>query len=192
MQTATLLQLKHGQTKLVDLKEVVSFVRSIVECYGGKRQYLMRMMQEIQKHYGYLPREALEELSKQTGIPLVDVLNIATFYHQFTLEPPGYYIIWVCMGTACHLKGNADNYDILKNILGLDNHSKTTKDGLFSLEKARCFGACSLAPVIMITSRDGSERYLHGHVDPLGLRKIVAKYRSKAIKKIKEKKGGRK
>ncbi len=183
---------KTTRALLIDLGDVVEVVKNIVERYGGKRQYLMRMLQEIQKHYGYLPREALEELSKQTGIPLVDVLNVATFYHQFTLEPPGYYIIWVCMGTACHLKGNADNYDILRNILGLDKYSKTTKDGIFSLEKARCFGACSLAPVIMITSRDGSERYLHGHVNSLELRKIVAKYRSLALKKIKEKKGGSK
>ncbi len=192
MAAVTSLQSRRSEAILLDLGDVASVVRNIVERYQGKRQYLMRMLQEIQKHYGYLPREALEELSKQTGISLVDILNVATFYHQFTLEPPGYYIIWVCMGTACHLKGNTDNYDILKNILGLDNHSKTTKDGLFSLEKARCFGACSLAPVIMITSRDGSERYLHGHVNSLELRKIVAKYRSKALKKIKEKKGERK
>ncbi len=184
--------LKASQTLLVDLGDVVDVVRNIVERYQGKRQYLMRMLQEIQRYYGYLPREALEELSRQTGIPLVDVLNVATFYHQFTLEPPGYYIIWVCMGTACHLKGNADNYDILRNILGLDKYSKTTRDGIFSLEKARCFGACSLAPVIMITSRDGSERYLHGHVNSLELRKIVAKYRSLALKKIRERKGEKK
>ncbi len=188
MTVATSSQPKTGSAILVDLGDVAEVVHSIVERYQGKRQYLMRMLQEIQKHYGYLPREALEELSRQTGIPLVDVLNVATFYHQFTLEPPGYYIIWVCMGTACHLKGNADNYDILRNILGLDKYSKTTKDGIFSLEKARCFGACSLAPVIMITSRDGSERYLHGHVNSLELRKIIAKYRSMALKKIKEKK----
>lgn len=174
------------QAVLIDLGNVTGIVRKIVEHYRGKRQYLMRMLQEIQRHYGFLPREAIVELSHQTGIPLTDILNIATFYHQFTLEPPGFYIIWTCMGTACHLKGNADNYDVLRNILGLGEHSKTTKDGVFSLEKARCFGACSLAPVIMITSRDGRERYLHGHVNPLELRKIVAKYRSIALKKIKE------
>ncbi len=174
------------QSTFIELGDIASIVGEIVKRYEGKRQYLMRMLQEIQRHYGFLPREALEELSRQTGIPLTDILSTATFYHQFTLEPPGLYIIWVCMGTACHLKGNADNYDVLKNILGLGKHNKTTKDGIFSLEKARCFGACSLAPVIMITSRDGRERYLHGHVNPLELRKIVAKYRSMALKKIKE------
>lgn len=144
------------------------------------------MLQEIQGVYGYLPREALEELSRLTGIPLVDVITVATFYHQFKLERPGYYIVLVCMGTACHLKGNLDNYEAMKSFLGLGRYEKTTKDGAISVEKARCFGACSLAPVVMVVSRDGRERYLHGHVTLQEARKIVAKYRALALKKMKE------
>lgn len=164
---------------------VVNVVSSIVARYRGERRYLMRMLQEIQSRYGYLPRRALEELAKLTSIPLSEVLNVATFYHQFKLEPPGYYIILVCMGTACHLKGNLDNYEAMKRFLGLGKYENTAKDGTVSVEKARCFGACSLAPVVMVISRDGKERYLHGHVTIRDARRIVAKYRSLALKKIK-------
>ncbi len=166
--------------------DIARIVSEIVARYRGERRYLMRMLQEIQGIYGYLPREALEELSRLTGIPLVDVLTVATFYHQFKLEKPGYYIILVCMGTACHLKGNLDNYEAMRSFLGLGKYEKTAKDGTVSIEKARCFGACSLAPVIMVVSRDGKERYLHGHVTLQEARRIVAKYRALALKKMKE------
>ncbi len=171
------------------LESVDKVVSRIVAQYKGERRYLMRMLQEIQKIYGYLPREALECLSRLTNIPLVDILTVATFYHQFKLERPGYYIVLVCMGTACHLKGNLDNYEAMKNFLGLGKYEHTTKDGAISIEKARCFGACSLAPVVMVVSRDGRERHLHGHVTIQEARRIVAKYRALALKKIRG--GGR-
>ena len=170
------------------LENIARVVSEIVARYHGEKRYLMRMLQEIQRVYGYLPREALEELSRLTGIPLIDVLTVATFYHQFKLERPGYYIILVCMGTACHLKGNLDNYEAMRSFLGLVKYEKTTKDGSLTIEKARCFGACSLAPVVMVVSRDGRERYLHGHVTLQEAKRIVAKYRALALKKMREEK----
>jgi len=142
----------------------------------SSRQYLMRILQEIQSVYGYLPREALEKLSNIMRIPLSDIINVATFYHQYKLESPGYYIFLVCMGTACHLKGNQDNYKVLRDALGIKGGT-TSPDGLVSVERARCFGCCSLAPVIMVVSRDGSERYLHGYVNVQEARKLALKYR---------------
>ena len=169
-------------------ESITKVVSGIVTRYHGEKRHLMRMLQEIQAVYGYLPREALEELSRLTGIPLVDILTVATFYHQFKLERPGYYIILVCMGTACHLKGNLDNYEAMRSFLGLRKYEKTAKDGTVTIEKARCFGACSLAPVVMVVSRDGKERYLHGHVTLQEARRIVAKYRALALRKMREEK----
>lgn len=158
--------------------EVVS---AILSRYN-QRHHLMRILQEVQSSYGYLPREALEMVSRRTGIPLSDVINVATFYHQYRLEPPGYYIFLVCMGTACHLRGNQDNYDALRSVLGI-RRGATSPDGLVSVEKARCFGCCSLAPVVMVVSRDGGERYLHGNVDVKEARRLALRYRALAARR---------
>ncbi len=157
-------------------------VSSIVSSYRGERRYIMRILQEIQSHYGYLPRRALELVAELMNIPLTDVLSVATFYHQFRLEPPGLFILLVCMGTACHLRGNLTNYEFLRHYLDLKPGRSTTDDGLFSVEKARCFGCCSLAPVVMVLSRDGKYKKLYGYVDPPKLRRIIAEHRAFARK----------
>lgn len=151
--------------------------------YGRERRHLIRMLQEIQSTYGYLPQEALRVIANELRIPLTEVLTVATFYHQFRLEKPGEFIIMLCMGTACHLRGNAANYEFLRTYLGIKPGRSTTSDGVFSVEKARCFGCCSLAPVVMIVSRDGSYRKLYGGVTPAKLRRIIAEHRAKLAKK---------
>jgi len=148
--------------------------------YGRERRYLIRMLQDIQSTYGYLPQEALEAIARELGTHLSKVLTVATFYHQFRLEKPGEFIILVCMGTACHLRGNAENYRFLRTYLGLRPGRSTTEDGVFSVEKARCFGCCGMAPVVMIVSRDGSYRRLYGGVTPAKLRRILADHRRMA------------
>jgi len=162
---------------LPDYGDVVS---EVLERLGTERYRLMKILQEVQAHYGYLPREALLELSRRMGIPLSDILNVATFYHQFKLTPPGLFRILMCMGTACHLKGNEDNYRFLVDLLGIKSEGGVSGDGLFSVEKVRCFGCCGLAPVVMVTSRDGSYSRLYGYVNPPLLRRIVAEHRRKA------------
>jgi len=154
------------------------FVEDVASRYRFQRRYLMRMLQEIQSRFGYLPRWALKKLSKLTGVPLAEVLNVATFYHQFKLEKPGYFRILVCMGTACHLRGNALNYEFLRRLLNIEEGKQTSPDGLFTVEKVRCFGCCSLAPVIMVVSRDDKYRRLYGYVDQQMLRRIIAEHRS--------------
>jgi NADH-quinone oxidoreductase subunit E len=166
------------------VSDVDAVLSNILNRYNS-RQYLMRILQEVQSVYGYLPREALEKLSSIMKIPLSDIINVATFYHQYKLEPPGHYVFLVCMGTACHLKGNQDNYNVLRDALGIKEGTTTSPDGLVSVEKARCFGCCSLAPVIMVVSRDGSERYLHGYVNIQEARKLAFKYRGLASSKKK-------
>jgi len=170
--------------------QMYSNSRSVDEVVAGilsrysERQHLMRILQEVQFTYGYLPREVLEKISQHTKIPLSEIINVATFYHQYRLEVPGYYIFLVCMGTACHLRGNYDNYNALRSTLGIKKGS-TSPDGLVSVEKARCFGCCSLAPVIMVVSRDGNERYLHGNVDMREAKKLALNYKALASRKLK-------
>ena len=154
------------------------FAEATAKKYGFQRQYLIRILQEIQSRFGYLPKESLITVANVMGIPLTEVLTVATFYHQFRLERPGKYLILVCMGTACHLRGNTQNYKFLRTYLGIRTGESTTPDGLFTVEKARCFGCCSLAPVIMVMSRDGKHKKLYGGVDPVTLRRIINQYRA--------------
>ena len=162
--------------------EVYLFVSKITS--KTARNNLIKVLQAVQNKYGYLPETGLKAISHALKIPLSKVYGVATFYHQFKLEPPGRYIILVCKGTACHAKGNTDNYEFLRLLLGLDFNKHTTRDGMFSLEPARCFGCCSLAPVIMIMSSDGSYKRLYGHVTPALLRKIIDEYRAKVLKEV--------
>ncbi len=157
-----------------DLSKVAA---EIAGRYGRERRYLIRILQDIQSIFGYLPRKALESIAREVNVTLSEVLTVATFYHQFRLEPPGKYVILVCMGTACHLRGNNSNYNFLKEYLGVKPGSSLSRDGLFSVEKARCFGCCGLAPVVMVVSSDGSHRRLYGRVNPSKLKALIERYR---------------
>ena len=146
----------------------------------ASRKDLIQVLQSVQEKYGYLPKEGLRLIAINLNVSLSEVYGVATFYHQFRLTPPGTYVIQVCMGTGCHAKGNADNFSNLKLLLGLKPGQHLTKDRIFSLESARCFGCCSLAPVIAVTDSTTNESRLYGHVDQKALKKILAEYREKA------------
>lgn len=158
--------------------EMKQFVVDITA--DASRKDLIQVLQTVQEKYGYLPKESLRMISTHLGVSLSEVYGVATFYHQFRLTPPGMYVIQVCMGTGCHAKGNADNYENLRMLLDLKPGQNLTKDRVFSLESARCFGCCSLAPVIAVTDSTGSESRLYGYVDQKALKKILAEYREKA------------
>ena len=154
------------------------FVTQITE--DAIRKDLIQVLQAIQEEYGYLPKESLKLVSSNLGVSFSEVYGVATFYHQFRLNPPGKYVIQVCMGTGCHAKGNAENFEYIKLLLGLKNDQNLTKDNVFSLEAARCFGCCSLAPVIVVTDSTGNYRKLYGDVNQKVLKKILAVYQEKA------------
>ena len=147
------------------------------------RKDLIHVLQSVQENYGYLSKESMRLVATNLGVSFSEVYGVATFYHQFRLQPPGKYVIQVCMGTGCHAKGNADNFEHLKLLLDLKPDQKLSKDKIFSLEAARCFGCCSLAPVIMVTDSTINDQRLFGHVNPKVLKKILGEYREKAKQK---------
>ena len=110
---------------------------------------LITILQKAQEIYGYLPKDVIYHIADKTGNTPAEVMGVATFYSQFRLEPLGKYLIMVCQGTACHVNGSERISDAISEYLGIES-GKTTKDGLFTLEKVACLGCCSLAPVIMI------------------------------------------
>lgn len=145
-------------------------IGSLIEKYGNKRSSLIRIMQEIQRKAGYLPKEDLIALSRQVNVPLSKIYGIATFYHQFRLKPFGRHVIQVCFGTACHVKGNDEIWAFLREKLKLIASEDTTNDLLFTIQKTRCFGACSIAPVIKI------DNDIYGNITKEKLEEILKKY----------------
>lgn len=145
---------------------------------------LIKSLQKLQEKHGFLPRDLLIKLSEEGRVPLSRIFGVATFYHQFKLEPPGKILVSVCMGTACHLRGNADNYEFLRKFLKIAPGRSTSDDGLFSLEKARCFGCCSLAPVVKINEK------LVGRATPRELQKIISQIREAILREEVARKAG--
>ncbi|MBN2410123.1 NADH-quinone oxidoreductase subunit NuoE [candidate division KSB1 bacterium] len=133
---------------------------------------LIPILQEIQETEGYLSEEEMQKVAGFTRLPVSRVYGVATFYNQFRLQPLGEYVIRVCRGTACHVKGSLDVLTTLENELGI-KAGETTKDLKFSLETVACIGACSIAPVISI-----NDEY-HGHLTVKKIQKLLASFRKK-------------
>ncbi len=124
-------------------------LEKILQIYTQDRDNLIQILNEVQEHYGYIPRHAQMEISKYLNVPMAEIYGVITFYSRFTLKPKGKYHIAVCLGTACYVKGSSKIMDRLKERLQIEP-GETTKDGKFSIEATRCVGACGLAPVFTV------------------------------------------
>ena len=125
------------------------FMESLTKEYLPEKDNLIQMLNEVQEHYGYVPKEAQTVLSEFLKIPMAEIYGVITFYSRFSLKPKGKYNISVCMGTACYVKGSQKILDRLQDRLKI-TQGETTPDGKFSIEETRCVGACGLAPVFTV------------------------------------------
>ena len=146
-------------------------LQQVIDTLKNEPGALMPIMQQAQEIFGYLPEDVQNIIAKGLDIPVSDVYGVATFYAQFNLEPKGKYIISVCLGTACYVKGAQLVLDELEKVLGVPAGS-TTPDGLFTLNATRCLGACGLAPVIMVNDD------VYGRLTPEQVAGVIAKYRN--------------
>ena len=137
--------------------------------YKGTKGALIPMLQEAQEIYGYLPKEAMQRLAKGLGVPFSKVYGVVTFYSQFHLKPRGKYIVRLCQGTACHVRGASNVFDAISKNLGVDKN-ETTADLQYTLETVACLGACGLAPVMMVNDNT------HGRLSPDKAVSTVRKY----------------
>jgi NADH-quinone oxidoreductase E subunit len=146
--------------------------KKIFENYQpNDRSSLIPLLQDVQNIYGYLPENALRDVSDFVKVPLSRVYGVATFYNQFRLMPLGENIIRVCRGTACHVKNSANMLFALESELGI-SAGQTTRDKRFTLEVVNCIGACSIAPVILV-----NDDY-HGRISVKDIPKILKKYQT--------------
>lgn len=131
--------------------------------------HLINVLHRVQGHFGYLGQPQMDAVSQLLGVPAAKVSGVATFYHFFRLKQRGRYLINVCMGTACYVRGADKIVDRLQQELGI-TFGQTTSDGLFSLEASRCLGTCGLAPVMMVNE------HVHAKVTPDQISSLLDKY----------------
>lgn len=128
-------------------------VDAILEANGCSPKAIISILQDIQEHYHYLPREVFPYLAKKLGISEAKAYSVATFYENFSLEPKGKYVIRICDGTACHVRRSIPILEKIRSELGLTEGKKTTDDLNFTVETVSCLGACGLAPVITVNDK---------------------------------------
>jgi len=151
-----------------DKKKLEELKREIMKIRVGEDSdsYLIAVLHRAQELFGYLPQHVMDEIALAMDIPTAHIWGVATFYHYFNLTPPGKHVISVCLGTACYIKGAGQILNVIKKHLGIDM-GDVTEDGLFSLQGARCLGACGQAPVVMIDDK------IYGELNPEKIIKVL-------------------
>ena len=153
-----------------ELAQLTPELKAFIEEWKEKPGNLIMVLHQVQQTYGYIPREVAIEVSELLNVPLAKIYGVVTFYNFFKLQKAGKYIIQVCLGTACYLRGGDDLMKTLERELGIGVNG-TTSDGLFSVEAVRCLGCCGLAPVIVVNGE------VHGKLETKDIPGIIEKYR---------------
>ena len=158
------------------IDEKLDVLKSFIKSIKGNKNpesYLIATLHKAQELYGYLDIAVMDIIANELSIPTAHIWGVATFYHYFKLVPQGKHSVSVCLGTACYVKGADEILQTLKDILEV-KVGETSKDGLFTLQEARCIGACGLAPVIMIDDK------IYGNLTPQKTREIIEKIRKES------------
>ncbi len=128
-------------------------VDEILARHACQARAVIAMLQEVQEHYRYLPREVFPYIAKATCLSEAGIYSVATFYENFSLEPKGHFVLKVCDGTACHVRRSIPILERLRAELGLSETKHTTDDLGFTVETVSCLGACGLAPVLTVNDQ---------------------------------------
>ena len=134
----------------VEAEDKKDFDRYIKK-HKSSRTAVISILQDIQRHQGYVSEAAVRYVSSCLGIPASQVFSVITFYGAFSLTPQGRNHVHVCQGTACHIRGGAQVAEQIARTLKIQP-GDTTKDSKFSLHRVRCLGCCALAPVVKVNS----------------------------------------
>lgn len=134
-------------------------LKKFIDENGKEPGPLIQILHRAQKIFGYLPPEVQHFVARELNLPYGQVYGVVTFYNFFRTEPIGDHIVNICLGTACHVKGASEILKVLEKELGI-RVGGTTADRFYTLSTARCFGACGLAPVMMV------DEEVYGRLNP--------------------------
>jgi len=144
-------------------------LETIIETHRGEKWALISLLQEVQDSFGYIPPTSIERIAEALHLFPSQVQGVISFYAGFSLKPKGKYVVRVCRGTACHVKGGRSVLRLLKRELDLDE-GETSPDYRFTLETVACLGACFLAPTMMIN------RTYFGQLSPTKINTLLGEY----------------
>ncbi|HEX9116228.1 MAG TPA: NAD(P)H-dependent oxidoreductase subunit E [Anaerolineae bacterium] len=147
----------------------LSKVDAIIAKHGSESRALIPLLLDVQREFFYLPEEALERVADKTGLPAIQVYQVARFYKAFSLKPRGKHMLTVCLGTACHVRGGDRLVDQVGRVLNI-KPGQTSKDKQFTLETVMCLGCCALGPVMVV---DGT---YYGKMAANKVERIIRKY----------------
>jgi NADH:ubiquinone oxidoreductase subunit E len=156
-----------------DEKELMARLEEVLAEQKDKPGGLIPALQTAQAIFGYLPEAVLRRTAQAFDKSYSEVAGVVSFYSFFSRTPRGKFLVRVCLGTACYVRGGNEVLRAMKDKLGIEVGG-TTPDRLFSLEVGRCFGACGMAPVLMVNED------LHQRVKPAKLGELLEKYRAQA------------
>jgi NADH-quinone oxidoreductase subunit E len=145
-------------------------IERVLNRHGRDRSAIIAIMQDLQDEVNYLPEGALCYVAEQLDVSVSKVFSLATFYRAFSLEPRGKHLVYVCTGTACHVRGAVKVLDALEREIGIQA-GETDEEMLFTLETVNCLGACALGPVVVV---DGE---YHGQMTGAKAARLVKKLR---------------
>jgi NADH:ubiquinone oxidoreductase subunit E len=145
------------------------FLDSVLQQNEHDPENIIMILQDLTATYNYLPKEALTYVAEMLRFPLSHIYGVATFYKTFSLTPRGKYVINVCLGTACHVRGAEKIKETIEQRLNI-HEGETTEDLKFTLESVRCLGCCALGPVITVNEKS------HGGLDRKKALKILQQY----------------
>ena len=144
-------------------------VQAILNKHRQEKWGLIPLLQEIQETFGYIPQETIDPVAEALRIFPSQVQGVMTFYAGFSTEPRGRFVVKVCRGTACHVKGSRSILQFVERELGL-KEGETSPDYLFTLETVACLGACFLAPTMMVN------KTYYGRLTPPKVASILSQY----------------
>ena len=150
----------------------LKLIEPVLDELADKPENLITILQRTQEIYGYLPKNALYLIAERTGRSPAQVMGVATFYAQFTLNPVGKYLIMLCRGTACHVNSSEAIAAAITENFGIDD-GEMTEDGLFTLKHVACLGCCSLSPVMTVNGD------VYGSLTPQSAVKILEDIKKK-------------
>ncbi|MDY7032785.1 MAG: NAD(P)H-dependent oxidoreductase subunit E [Thermodesulfobacteriota bacterium] len=153
------------QPKEIDWEKITT----IIDDHRNQKWGLIPLLQDIQEEFGYIPPESIQTIAQALKLFPSEVQGVISFYAGFSLTPKGKYVLRVCRGTACHVKGGRGILRLIRRDLGLDD-GETTPDYQFTLETTACLGACALAPTMMVN------RNYFGKLSPPKVAHILGEY----------------
>jgi NADH:ubiquinone oxidoreductase subunit E len=150
-------------------EEIITAVKTAVERHGASKDETVPVLNEVNQAVGYLPKEALAEISRELRVPLSQLFSVATFYQMLNTKPLGAHVIKFCASAPCHVAGGRQVWQSLLDSLEL-KPGETSQDGKWTLMTTSCLGVCGVGPVMMI------DEDIYGNVTPEQVPGILARY----------------